>query len=247
MNTNVTREQADSYFIDARDEEGHRRGWARIFVQSGLRAKARQDDSDTWWVCVAVISDWGNFGHLWSHCGAPPERFLARLERGYAMGKFLGEKLMEYDGEETLRNVKRWLIERRREHDLDKEQAREAWNEVCLTDDIIEGDINGLVRVVHELAIPARAQHDDPWELAAKRINPQAEDFWRWAWPPFVEALAKHAAERSASDVLASRLANLRMMAAERGVPQVDIQAINDAIDALKMLSTQNAAERSAA
>lgn len=199
MSTTVAREQADSYFIDARDDKGQRRGWARIFVQSGLRAKTRLDDTDTWWVYVAVISDWGNFGHLWSHCGAPPERFLARLERGYAMGKFLGDKLMDYDGEGTLKEIRCWLLELRREGDIDKEQAREVWDHIEDNSSEIEFGIHEMVQVMGSIPLSARLRPCEPWELARKRISPQAEDFWRWAWPPFVEALAQHAATGSAA------------------------------------------------
>ena len=198
MTATVTREQADSYFINVRDEQGQYRGWARIFVQSGLRSKARPEDTDTWWVYVAVISDWGNFGHLWSHCGSPPEDFLFDLERSYAMGKFLGDKLNQYDGEGTLAEVRRWLLELRREGDIDKEQAREVWDHIEDNSSEIESGIHEMVRAMESMPLSARLRPCEPWELARKRINPQAEDFWRWAWPPFIEALQERATAGSA-------------------------------------------------
>jgi len=206
--TTADHEPADSYFINAFDEKGHRRGWARIFVKHGQRARHDGDHGPAFWCYVSVVSDFGNFGHLWSHCGCEPVRFLSGLSMDYAMGKLMhsaSEDVTEYDGEATARHILRAVIDARRKRYISRDEAQDL---ACAIEEeryaIEHGRdemVNACLRIArdHDTALERAsldADFGEPWTFAQDRINPQARDFWKFIWPPFIQAMKARELER---------------------------------------------------
>ncbi len=200
MMTVVQSEVADSYLI-LPYRDGHARGWARIFVQSGQRPQ-KAGELPTWWCYVSVVSDWGNFGHLWSHCGSPAVEFLAGLEYAYAMGKFFGDRLKLWDSASYINQLRATLIERRRGGDLKKSLARDAWD--SLADHAEDHSFSSAETLMNALLEDPALEKALGFETITKtrgmRPNPQATEFWRDAWPHLIEAIrARHAALEGAT------------------------------------------------
>lgn len=90
-------------------------GWAKITL-------CEEDGS------VGIISDYGNWGYLWSHHGCESlKHFLLQVGKHYASEKFTGGK-KEYNHERTIKHIKQHIIEFRREGSYKKKDAREMFD-----------------------------------------------------------------------------------------------------------------------
>ncbi len=97
---------------DVRDNEGH---WIGRFIIT--------DDG-----YFSTVSEWGNYAFWWTGGGPCFRRFLAGLRRdsSYMLSKICGRE--EYDGDATLLNVKKHIVEERRRGRMTKEEARHEWD-----------------------------------------------------------------------------------------------------------------------
>lgn len=97
----------------------------------------RSTREDPGWAIVVIgsdgyfsaCSDYGDYAYLWSHHGRDDFRsFLAEARRDdyYFVSKLSPKR--EYDPEGTRDNIKRHIIELRREDRLTREKAREEWD-----------------------------------------------------------------------------------------------------------------------
>lgn len=93
-----------------------------------------------------IQSDWGNYQHRWNieHLGKkyaesdmPLTRFLADMTVKYDSAHYVTDKLHYdrddrevFDEEETLNDIERRLLEKRRCGDIEAEDARDAWDEL---------------------------------------------------------------------------------------------------------------------
>jgi len=188
----------ECYEIRARYE------WANIT----LRCWDRGVPGDTYHCGEIVIySSFGTWGNTWTACSVPFKRFLQGIDFDYAFTKFMGGHLREFDGEETLKELKRAVIRERRRGPLNRHEARAAWEAVTDLDQHIEcGSESDYGYAMREIADTLRHAHPthhghpmrgyfiDPadWPRAT-RYNAQAVGFWRDIWPEFIEALKAEA------------------------------------------------------
>lgn len=76
----------------------------------------------------AVVSDFGSYAFKWADWGQGDFRaFLVQLDKGYLCGKLAMGRSKEYQGKETLDNIRDQILQRRRDGSLDKETARAEW------------------------------------------------------------------------------------------------------------------------
>ncbi|QRK06029.1 hypothetical protein JQX13_38780 [Archangium violaceum] len=154
----------------------------------------------------SAVSDWGNFGHWWSHHGHKDFRefFLGKdFARwpSYCAGKFRPEQV--YDEEKTFQGIRRRILEWRRDGSLSKEEARREWDhfvEVACGQHFMEWkDVNSISKEdFHEwydgTGMP------DASECAYYGDDPQAVGFVQNILPLLAQAIeAELAAERSAA------------------------------------------------
>jgi hypothetical protein len=91
----------------------------------------------------SAISDYGHYGHYWGAHGCGDFReFFLQVERewDYFVAKLAGGAV-EYDGEATVAEVKKYILEVRRDTSWSKKRARREWDLVKKHDEL-DSDYN---------------------------------------------------------------------------------------------------------
>ena len=151
-------------------------GWAIVFI-----------DSIGVFTCV---SDWGDYGYRWHEAGWGPQefrQFFIRCEDDYILRKIAPNDT--YYGEQTLKNVKRHIVELRRGGTFDRDQAREEWDRL---------DECEQLRTREDFAVwyQATTKIDCAYELVHYGPEPQALGFMEHVMPRLREVIrAELAAE----------------------------------------------------
>lgn len=93
------------------------REWGIIYIDEGAGV-------------LSVVSSWGNWAYSWHNHGCPSlKHFLVQIARDqdtYLENKLAGSQW--FDSEATEREIRRKVIEQRRDGDLDKKLARICWD-----------------------------------------------------------------------------------------------------------------------
>ncbi len=138
----------------------------------------------------STVSDYGNYAYYWGDAGECFRKFLSRLGPDYYLSKFGVRD--EYDGGETLKAVKRSIIEQRRRGDLDREEAREEWDLLEENSWLDQRD-NFVLWLQH-------TKLGDAYEYACSSISGEARGFAEHVWPAFAAMLrAELASEAKAA------------------------------------------------
>lgn len=143
---------------------------------------------------LMINSDYGSYAYNWFSTGENPKQFLCRLNMPYAMEKLSDYKLYEPDTQKYSGEIKKKIIEGRREDYLTKEQARESWDDMLgILDDYPGGDLlfHGLIEHKHFGDVFG----DYEALPSATRVKPKHEHFWNNIWIPFVEELMREMAK----------------------------------------------------
>ncbi len=137
----------------------------------------------------STVSDYGNYAYYWSHAGSCFRSFLARLDSCYLLSKLCGSR-QEYDGNATAKEVKRAIIDARRDGRMGRDEARDEWELI--------GEHSRL-ESREDFAFWWRdTKMPDPYEHAVYEYPSQARMFAERAWPAFAAALrAELAAEKA--------------------------------------------------
>lgn len=148
---------------------------------------------------ITIHSSYGSWAYTWTACANPFKQFLCGIDFGYAFGKFMGTALDVFDGAATLKQIRRDILQERRQGSLDREEAREVWDLVKDEDDRIEHggpsdygyamwDIGGRLDRGH----PMRDYFNDPsgWPRCT-HDDYSAAGFWRTLWPLFIAELRR--------------------------------------------------------
>lgn len=139
--------------------------WARIWIT---------DDG-----CFTCLSDYGDYGHWWTHPGCEFRKFLCKVELDYLIGKLSKGKRVR-DDEETEKAIRRHICQVRRASYMTKEEAADEWALVGSTDFGDDGDIHHWFE---ETAIT------DAHELIMYQAPRQVVAFVNNIWPLFVQQL----------------------------------------------------------
>ena len=172
--------------------------WANIALACWDRPANVGTQHECTYYCgeITIQSSFGTWGHVWTACGVPFKQFLMRVEFDYVFTKFMGTKLARYDGQATLREVRREIMRARRQRGMSKPEAREAWDAVDFEIDRIESSESdcgyAFMDVARDLGRdhPMREFFADPcaWPRMTKP-DCQAIGFWCELWPSFLGAL----------------------------------------------------------
>lgn len=178
---------APRLLVDVMPAECHvvRNGYehAQIFLRHGV---VQEERGPRVWISLAITSSFGDFGYHWSHCGPGPwHDFLAKLDREYAMTKLMGADYKVVDFHTTAGDALEAIIEMRRQGDLNREEARESWNEIQSS--MLHDETVG--QLIERLSSTPAFQ-DDYYERVRHVPNPQAVGFWEKIWTPWIEQLA---------------------------------------------------------
>lgn len=138
---------------------------------------------------LMINSDYGSYAYNWFATGNNPKKFLCGLDMEYAMNKLTEGNLYEPDESKYADEVKKKIIDKRRDGYITKEVAREAWDDMMeiLSEYSHSGDI-----LYHELM---SAKHSGKVFIdfeeypSATRVKPKHQHFWNEIWMPFIEEL----------------------------------------------------------
>ena len=145
----------------------------------------------------SVISDYGNYSHLWSSFGDDFPRFLVGVSAGHVLCKF-ARPVMErgVDVDKTAKGIKKHILQERRLGNLSREEARNEWN---LVDDHLLDEGCGDCGF---WAWSVETSFDDTHEFAVSKRDEEAIAFMKKVWFRFRDALVEFlASERTAYDV----------------------------------------------
>lgn len=196
----VTRSTIETYRIR------HQGEWATICA-NGCQAKGC-DDQPREIGEILIYSSYGSWAYQWGHIGQPFKEWLAKADDpGYIAGKLLGSKARVFDGEKTVRELRRSLLEWRRQGDIIKADARAIWEFIGEHDSEMESSadlfcermFNCMSRADwpprngrYSDAGPERgARHflEEPWERIRTTMDRDFANFWIVIWPIFQQQL----------------------------------------------------------
>lgn len=145
---------------------------------------------------VSIASDYGHWTYHWipRHRSESLGHFLARIDSGYAGGKFLGAGLEEPDEQATEDAVKAYIEEQRGRWEDDRIES-----ELALADAIT---CDGIQMWLYETTI------SDAYEMVVNRVVASWRVFWERVWEPlFRPALAEWPRDKDAAAVHEAALA----------------------------------------
>jgi len=181
--------------------------WANITLHCWNRLANAGTPQDGIYYCgeITIQSSFGTWGHIWTACANPFKQFLLEAEFDYVFGKFMGAGLHEFDGEGSMRALRRRLIEHRRLSMLDKDEARALRDALKDCEEEATSSENDWVNALSDAARDMRLESfyaarflGEPWELSATSPTSCAVSFWRELWPMFTEALREELAAECA-------------------------------------------------
>jgi len=151
--------------------------WARIWIT---------DDG-----CFFTISDYGNYGFWWHAASGDFRKFLCGVDADYLTGK-LADGAREFDGEASVKAIRRQIVEGRRSGSFTRGEAAYEWDLVhpkpdrrlagCGRYSHMDSDV-----AAHEWYL--ETDFRDVSELLCYRKPIQLQMFVEKLWPLFVEKL----------------------------------------------------------
>lgn len=151
--------------------------WGTFYVREGV------DDQGHHWCELTCNTAFGCVGYHWGSMGRPAREFLAKVDKGYLLGKLWGVKTRVFDAAVAIEDAKRALLKERRALDIGKDEAREVYDELntgCSTEFEWHLLIDGCEWLYGRMVDSADF---------GMVPNPQAEGFWRELWPAFLTEL----------------------------------------------------------
>lgn len=124
----------------------------------------------------------GRYCYSWSHPGKSFLEFLTNLNFGYFMDKCLIHNSMEFKVEETIKSMKRHILEYRRDGAYTKEQAREMRDN--LEEAVDESSETAFFYIIRDGAFSEHCC--DWWEFGVKDYSQDCYEFWRVIWTPLM-------------------------------------------------------------
>lgn len=187
----VRKQTMDCYRIRAKGE------WATICVTEWRSSQYYGGE-------ILIHSSFGSWANSWSACANRFKSFLCGCDFDYVFTKFMGHELRKHDGEASLKQLHRSLIERRKHGGLDRDDARELWD--ALEDnrsELEDRDIHSWVETLSRISQDSDSREirsflEEPWTLATTSYDCSATGFWRDLWPAFRSSLLAEVREVAA-------------------------------------------------
>lgn len=144
-------------------------------------------------------STFGNYGYHWSSFGGNFKKFLCEVSEGYLFTKLC--KKTYFNAQKYIEKSKKIIIKMRRDLNLTKEEAKEAWD---FFDKNLEDFGDSIDLIINELAsskIMNRITGEDIWYsdfCPEKDFDPCDIAFITNVYPKFVEVLKSEINEKTA-------------------------------------------------
>lgn len=157
-------------------------------LPNGVWAKFTVDDMGTKGR-ISIASDHGDWQNGWNACGQGFKQFLCDINFEYAADKFGADRW--FDADKTVRGFEEQILLYRRERSIEKENARQLWNELEFVRDLsresevclaLERDCQNLMKFL------------DWMPSLSHMINPHFRRMWEEAWPLLLTELRKEIA-----------------------------------------------------
>lgn len=178
--------------------------WGSFYLREGVSGEGERQSH---WCELTCNTSYGVVGYYWGSMGMPAARFLAKISRGYALGKLWGPESNVFDGAQAIVEARQLVLRERREGALSQEESRNRWNSLEDQEPSDEYEFRELV-------------HDTPWLYKhlcegggpiGEVPNPQAVAFWEKLWPAFIDALSASAEPVTLANVKPPRNMRVRV------------------------------------
>lgn len=132
---------------------------------------------------------YGTFAFVWppEYRSEPLADFLSDLGFDYFVGKTRGCSAREFDQEATVRRLKKWIIDARKNGDCTQVEARGAWDSLVGIDETNEPM---FVHLIYDDPDLYRVIGSDAYEAICRRYTPECTEFWRVIWPEFLKTIS---------------------------------------------------------
>jgi hypothetical protein len=133
---------------------------------------------------LAITGDFGPWEYTWSSIGSETfGQFLFGLDKQYAMQKLAGSDYFRFDPEATEREIKRDILELRRDDSIDREKAREFY---CQADEF-SAEMDATVAYCERPELLYGLFDGDP--IVCKAYSGTVNTFWDEIWPLIVREI----------------------------------------------------------
>jgi hypothetical protein len=137
-----------------------------------------------------ACSSYGDYAYIWSHRGDQSLKdFLRDLEFDYFMGKTRGLDFKRFDFEATIKGMREFVADARRQGSLSKIEAREAWTDIEELESDHTGSVDLFVERVYGLKAIGEAYGHDYGDVICNSPDRQCKGFWDVIWPEFLKQL----------------------------------------------------------
>jgi hypothetical protein len=165
--------QVERYIV--RGENDRRGEWAFIYLDEERGV-------------FSAVSSFGNYAHIWSHRGDQRlKEFLRDLDFDYFMGKTRGLDYRRFDHEATVKGIKAYICDQRRQGAVDKKHARSAWRELEDMEHENSADLFGQALYNSEHLYDLYG--GDIGGALEHRPDGDSRGFWSAIWPEFLKQL----------------------------------------------------------
>jgi hypothetical protein len=162
--------------------------WAKIGIKQGRGSSN--------WVHVTIDSSYGAMAHYWNNIGSQhwADFLHDPREKRYMMEKLSGYgKLDEFSFPKSMKYVRKYILEQRRELEITKDEARDAWDDLKWIEEGFSTDlfVDALGRI--------KVFEDQPWEWLRYEEKGWVQRFWDVLWVPFTTRLVSDLSLRNAA------------------------------------------------
>jgi hypothetical protein len=137
-----------------------------------------------------ACSSYGDYAYIWSHRGSQSlKEFVRDLDFDYFMDKTRGAESKRFDFYATIKGMREFVADARRQRDISKEEAREAWTDL----EELEGDHTDSADLFVDRVYASKAIGEaygyDFEGVICNSANIQCKGFWEMIWPEFLKQL----------------------------------------------------------
>lgn len=156
--------------------------WGSFYLREGVSGEGERQNH---WCELTCNTSFGTVGYYWGNMGRPAARFLAKIDRGYALNKLWGADAHVFDAEVAMAEARAVILSKRKVGDLNSEEARNRWDDLADHRPTDEFEFREVVYTTDWLYAYLCDGHGPIGQVA----NPQAIGFWEELWPAFIAEL----------------------------------------------------------
>jgi hypothetical protein len=135
-------------------------------------------------------SSFGSYAYCWAHRGSDTLKdFLRDLEFDYFMGKTRGRDFERFDFYATIKGMREFVADARRQGELTKAEAREVWTDIEELECDSTESVDLFVDRVYASKAIGEAYGHDFGNVICNSPDRQCKGFWDVIWPEFLKQL----------------------------------------------------------